>query len=50
MSKLVQKGGVVKTTMAAAIAVLLSRVGVRVHLVDNGPAGEPHDRLQTGRS
>ena len=32
-----QKGGTVGTTMAAAIGVLRSRVGVRVHLVDMDP-------------
>jgi len=32
-----QKGGTAKTTTAAALAVLLSRVGVRVHLVDSDP-------------
>jgi chromosome partitioning protein len=37
MSKLVHKGGNAKTTTAAALAVLLSRAGVRVHLVDADP-------------
>ena len=32
-----QKGGTAKTTTAAALAVLLSRDGVRVHLVDADP-------------
>ncbi len=32
-----QKGGTAKTTTAAALAVLLSRSGVRVHLVDADP-------------
>ena len=32
-----QKGGTAKTTTAAALGVLLSRVGVRVHLVDVDP-------------
>ena len=32
-----QKGGTAKTTTAAAFAVLLSRAGFRVHLVDSDP-------------
>ena len=32
-----QKGGTAKTTTAVAIAVLLSRAGIRVHLVDADP-------------
>ena len=32
-----QKGGTAKTTTAAALAVLLSRGGIRVHLVDSDP-------------
>ena len=32
-----QKGGTAKTTTAAALAVLLSREGFRVHLVDSDP-------------
>ena len=32
-----QKGGTAKTTTAAALAVLLSRSGVRVHLIDMDP-------------
>ena len=32
-----QKGGTAKTTTAAAIAVLLSRAGFRIHLVDSDP-------------
>ena len=32
-----QKGGTAKTTTAAAVAVLLSREGFRVHLVDSDP-------------
>jgi len=32
-----QKGGTAKTTTAAALAVLLSRTGLRVHLVDSDP-------------
>ena len=32
-----QKGGTAKTTTAAALAVLLSRAGFRVHLVDSDP-------------
>ena len=32
-----QKGGTAKTTTAAALGVLLSRAGFRVHLVDSDP-------------
>jgi cellulose biosynthesis protein BcsQ len=37
MSKLLQTGGIAKTTTAAAFAVLLSRAGFRIHLVDSDP-------------
>jgi chromosome partitioning protein len=37
MSKLVQAGGTAKTTTTAALAVLLSRSGTPVHLVDLDP-------------
>ncbi len=37
MCKLVQAGGTAKTTTAAAIAVLLSRIGMRTHLIDMDP-------------
>ncbi len=37
MSKLVQAGGTAKTTTTAALAVLLSRASVPVHVVDLAP-------------
>jgi len=37
MSKLVQTGGTAKTTSTAALGVLLSRRGYRVHLIDADP-------------
>ena len=37
MSKLVQTGGTAKTTTTAALGVLLSRKGRRVHLLDMDP-------------
>jgi cellulose biosynthesis protein BcsQ len=37
MSKLVQKGGTAKTTTTAALAVVLSRGGTPVHMIDMGP-------------
>ena len=49
-----QKGGTAKTTTTAALGILLSRAGVRVHLVDMDPQAsltqafgrdDPHDRL-----
>ena len=49
-----QKGGTAKTTTTAALGVLLSRLGLRVHLVDMDPQAsltqtfgqsDPADRL-----
>ena len=37
MCKLVQAGGTAKTTTVAALGVLLSRTGTRVHLVNMDP-------------
>ena len=37
MSKLVQAGGTAKTTTTAALAVLLSRRGIPVHMIDMDP-------------
>lgn len=54
LSKLVQTGGTAKTTTTAALGVLLSRLGLRVHLVDMDPQAsltqtfgqsDPADRL-----
>ena len=40
-----QKGGTAKTTTAAALGILMSRAGRRVHLSRYGPAGQSHTRI-----